>query len=180
MQIISIIGHQNAGKTTLLIALALEFHRRKKRVATIKHVTHAPTLDREGSDTHRHFHEGLTDGGLIASPDLQAVFERRPDDTGPEALARPPVLRRPRPGPRGRVPPSPDPQDRDFSVGRRTGANCRHRSASGTLGGPALRCAGTPSQLPGSPLHRHDVAPTLGVHRLGPRQAARVGWCSPV
>jgi molybdopterin-guanine dinucleotide biosynthesis protein MobB len=88
MRIISIIGHQSAGKTTLLIALAREFHRRKKRVATIKHASQSATLDREGSDTHRHFHEGLTDGVLIASPDVRAVFERRPDDTGPEALAR--------------------------------------------------------------------------------------------
>ncbi len=88
MRIISIIGHQSAGKTTLLIALAREFHRRKKRVATIKHAGQSATLDRDGSDTYRHFHEGLADGVLIASPDVRAVFERRPDDTGPEALAR--------------------------------------------------------------------------------------------
>ena len=88
MRIISIVGLQNAGKTTLLVALAREFHRRKKRVATIKHASHSATLDREGSDTYRHFHEGLADGVLIASPDVRAVFERRPDDTDPETLAR--------------------------------------------------------------------------------------------
>ena len=59
-----------------------------KRVATIKHATHPVTLDREGTDTYRHFHEGMADGVLIASPAVRAVFERRPDDTDPETLAR--------------------------------------------------------------------------------------------
>ena len=86
MRILSIVGLQNAGKTTLLVALAREFHRRKKRVATIKHAS--DTGLNEGSDPYRHFHEGLTDGVLIAGPDVRAVFERRPDDTDPETLAR--------------------------------------------------------------------------------------------
>ncbi len=88
MRIISIIGLQNAGKTTLLVALARELHRRGRRVATIKHATHSADLDREGSDTWRHYHEGLADGVLIASPGIRAVFERRADDTDPETLAR--------------------------------------------------------------------------------------------
>jgi len=88
MRIISIVGLQNAGKTTLLVALAREFHRRKKRVATIKHATQTIPLDRAGSDAQRHFSEGLVDGVLVAGPDVRAVFERRPDDTDPETLAR--------------------------------------------------------------------------------------------
>lgn len=88
MRIISIIGLKNAGKTTLLVALARELNRRGKRVATIKHATHPAELDREGTDSWRHYHEGLADGVLIASPGVRAVFERRADDTDPETLAR--------------------------------------------------------------------------------------------
>lgn len=88
MRIVSIIGLKDAGKTTLLVALARELHRRGRRVATIKHATHPADLDREGTDTWRHYHEGLADGVLIASPGVRAVFERRADDTDPETLAR--------------------------------------------------------------------------------------------
>jgi molybdopterin-guanine dinucleotide biosynthesis protein B len=88
MRIISVVGQKNAGKTTLLVALARDFQRRGKRVATIKHANHPAEVDRQGTDTWRHFHEGNADGVLIASPDQRAVFERRPDDTDPETLAR--------------------------------------------------------------------------------------------
>lgn len=88
MRIISIIGLKNAGKTTLLVALAREFHRQGKRVATIKHASHPASLDQGGTDSYRHFHEGLADAVLIASPSIRAIFERRDDDTDPETLAR--------------------------------------------------------------------------------------------
>ncbi|MBM4188428.1 MAG: molybdopterin-guanine dinucleotide biosynthesis protein B [Gemmatimonadetes bacterium] len=87
MRIISIVGLKNAGKTTLLVALAREFHRRGKRLATIKHATQPVEIDRQGTDSWRHLNEGLADGVLVASPDLRVVVERRSDDTGPEALA---------------------------------------------------------------------------------------------
>jgi molybdopterin-guanine dinucleotide biosynthesis protein MobB len=87
-RIVSIIGHKNAGKTTLAAALAHEFKRQKKRVGTIKHASHPVDVDTRGTDSWRHFHEGLADAVLIASPELRVLFERRLDDTGPEALAR--------------------------------------------------------------------------------------------
>jgi molybdopterin-guanine dinucleotide biosynthesis protein B len=87
-KIISVIGHKNAGKTTLVAALAHEFHRQKRRVATIKHASHPVDADRAGTDSWRHFHEGNADAVLVASPELRVVFERRPDQTGPEDLAR--------------------------------------------------------------------------------------------
>jgi molybdopterin-guanine dinucleotide biosynthesis protein B len=87
-KIISVIGHKNAGKTTLVAALAHEFKRQKKRVATIKHASHPVDVDRPDTDSWRHFHEGNADGVLVASPELRVTFERRPDDTGPEDLAR--------------------------------------------------------------------------------------------
>ena len=42
MRVVSIIGHKNAGKTTLLVALAREFKRLNRRVATIKHSSIPP------------------------------------------------------------------------------------------------------------------------------------------
>lgn len=87
-KIISIIGHKNAGKTTLVAAMAHEFKRQKRRVATIKHASHPLDVDRPGTDSWRHLNEGNADGVLVASPDLRVTFERRPDETGPEELAR--------------------------------------------------------------------------------------------
>lgn len=87
-RIFSIIGLKNAGKTTLAVALAGEFVRRGRRVMTIKHAHHPVDVDRAGSDSYRHFHEGKAERTLIASPDLRVIFERSPDDTDPMTLAQ--------------------------------------------------------------------------------------------
>jgi molybdopterin-guanine dinucleotide biosynthesis protein MobB len=87
-RIISIIGRKNAGKTTLAVALASELGRRGHRVMTIKHGHHPADVDRHGSDTWRHFHEGHAERVLIVSLDLRVLFERSPDDYDPVGLAR--------------------------------------------------------------------------------------------
>lgn len=87
-RIFSIIGRKNAGKTTLTVALASEFARRGRRVMTIKHSHHPADVDRPGSDSWRHFHEGRAERSLIAAPDLRVLFERSPDEYDPIALAR--------------------------------------------------------------------------------------------
>jgi molybdopterin-guanine dinucleotide biosynthesis protein MobB len=87
-RIISIIGRKNAGKTTLAVALSSELVRRGHRVMTIKHGHHPADVDRQGSDTWRHFHEGRAERVLIASPDLRVLFERSPDEYDPLRLAR--------------------------------------------------------------------------------------------
>jgi molybdopterin-guanine dinucleotide biosynthesis protein MobB len=87
-RIISIIGRKNAGKTTLAVALANELTRRGRRVMTIKHGHHPADVDRRGSDTWRHFHEGKAERVLIVSLDLRVLFERSPDDYDPIGLAR--------------------------------------------------------------------------------------------
>jgi molybdopterin-guanine dinucleotide biosynthesis protein B len=87
-RIISIVGQKNAGKTSLVVALASEFEHRGKRVMTIKHASHPATLDTPGTDTFRHFHEGRAERVLIASPQIRAVIERSEDDTDPVTLAR--------------------------------------------------------------------------------------------
>ncbi len=87
-RILSIIGRKNAGKTTLTVALAGELARRGQRVMTIKHGHHPADVDRPGSDSYRHFHEGRAERVLIAAPDLRVLFERTPDEYDPVALAR--------------------------------------------------------------------------------------------
>ena len=87
-RIISVVGRKNAGKTTLAVALASELVRRGHRVMTIKHGHHPADVDRHGSDTWRHFHEGRAERVLIASPDLRVLFERSADDYDPIALTR--------------------------------------------------------------------------------------------
>jgi molybdopterin-guanine dinucleotide biosynthesis protein MobB len=87
-RIISVVGRKNAGKTTLAVALTSELARRGRRVMTIKHGHHPANVDRAGSDSWRHFHEGRAERVLIASPDLRVLFERSPDDYDPIGLAR--------------------------------------------------------------------------------------------
>jgi molybdopterin-guanine dinucleotide biosynthesis protein MobB len=87
-RIISIIGRKNAGKTTLTVALARELARRGHRVMTIKHGHHPADLDREGSDSWRHFHEGKAERVLMSAPNVRVLFERAPDDYDPIGLAR--------------------------------------------------------------------------------------------
>lgn len=70
------------------MALTSELVRRKHRVMTIKHGHHPADVDRQGSDSWRHFHEGQAERVLIASPELRVLFERSSDDYDPIGLAR--------------------------------------------------------------------------------------------
>lgn len=87
-RIVSIVGRKNAGKTTLTVALCSELVRRRLRVMTLKHGHHPADVDRAGSDSWRHFHEGRAERTMIASPDLRVLFERTPDDYDPIGLVR--------------------------------------------------------------------------------------------
>jgi molybdopterin synthase catalytic subunit len=68
MQVLGIVGHSDAGKTTLVERL-VERCGPEGRVATVKHCTHPPDVDTEGKDTARHRAAGaaetvaLTDEG---------------------------------------------------------------------------------------------------------------------
>lgn len=87
-RIISIIGRKDTGKTTLLVALAQEFKRRKKQVMTIKHASHPASLDERGTDSWRHYHEGGVNRVLLATPEMRVLIERTPDEDGALTLAR--------------------------------------------------------------------------------------------
>ena len=87
-RIVSIIGRHNAGKTTLLVALAAEFVRRKFRVMTLKHGSHPATLDTEGKDTWRHWQEGRAERVLLEAPGERLLLERTSSESDPVTLAR--------------------------------------------------------------------------------------------
>jgi molybdopterin-guanine dinucleotide biosynthesis protein B len=87
-RIVSIVGRKDAGKTTLMVALASELVRRGHRVMTIKHGHHPAEVDRSGSDSWRHLHEGRAERVLLAGPGLRVLFDRAPDDYDPVGLAR--------------------------------------------------------------------------------------------
>jgi molybdopterin-guanine dinucleotide biosynthesis protein B len=87
-RILSIVGRKNAGKTTLTVALASELARRGRRVMTLKHTHHVPDVDRAGTDSYRHYHEGHVDRVVLAAPDVRVVFDRAADEHDPLALAR--------------------------------------------------------------------------------------------
>jgi len=85
---ISIIGLKNAGKTTFLVALAAELARRKFRVMTIKHGSHAADMDQKGKDTWRHWHEGKAERVLMEGPGQRVLFERTEVESDPISLAQ--------------------------------------------------------------------------------------------
>jgi molybdopterin-guanine dinucleotide biosynthesis protein B len=87
-RVISIVGKKDAGKTSLVVALASEWVKRGRRVATIKHGTHPAEVDKPGTDTYRHFTEGMAERVLMEFPGGRVLFERTKEDGEPLALVR--------------------------------------------------------------------------------------------
>jgi molybdopterin-guanine dinucleotide biosynthesis adapter protein len=72
--VITIVGHSNSGKTTLIEKLIPELKRRGYRVGTIKHTHHGFSMDQKGKDTYRHRDAGA-DAVLAASPGQIAIVK---------------------------------------------------------------------------------------------------------
>jgi len=72
----------------MVVALAQEWTRKGFRVATIKHGSHAATLDTEGTDTWRHMREGHVLRTLIDAPGGRVLFESQEDGADPITLVR--------------------------------------------------------------------------------------------
>ena len=83
----AVVGRKNSGKTTLVVRLAAELHRRGHRVMTIKHGSHTFNIDPATTDTYRHYHEGNAERVAMASPDKFALVERWSEELGPEEIA---------------------------------------------------------------------------------------------
>jgi len=84
---LSVVGRKNSGKTTLVVRLAAELHRRGHRVMTIKHGTHTFNIDPATTDTYRHYHEGHAERVAMASPDKFALIMRWERELGPREIA---------------------------------------------------------------------------------------------
>ena len=84
---VAIIGRKNSGKTTLVVRLAAELHRRGHRVMTIKHGAHTFNIDPASTDTYRHYHEGHAERVAMAAPDKFALVMRWSEELSAEEIA---------------------------------------------------------------------------------------------
>lgn len=86
--IVCFLGKKKSGKTTVTVAVAAELARRGRRVMTVKH-GHGFDLDRAGTDSWRHVHEGGSQRVVLAGPDEFAVLGSWPDGQplGPRLIA---------------------------------------------------------------------------------------------
>lgn len=84
---VAVIGRKHSGKTTLVVRLAAELHRRGHRVMTIKHGSHTFNIDPSTTDTYRHYHEGNAERVAMAAPDKFALVVRWSEESGPEEIA---------------------------------------------------------------------------------------------
>lgn len=80
--IISIVGHSNSGKTTLLEKLVRELKSRGYRIATVKHVPEEAGPDEPGKDSWRHLEAGSEATVVVARDRLMLI---KPV-TGPEVM----------------------------------------------------------------------------------------------
>jgi molybdopterin-guanine dinucleotide biosynthesis protein B len=80
---VAIIGRKHSGKTTLVVRLAAELHRRGHRVMTIKHGAHTFNIDPASTDTYRHYHEGRAERVAMVAPDKFALVVRWSDEMTP-------------------------------------------------------------------------------------------------
>lgn len=87
--IVCFIGKKKSGKTTVTVAVAAELTRRGHRVMTIKH-GHGFDLDREGTDSWRHVHEGHAQRVVLAGPGEVVIMGSWPggQPLAPDVLAR--------------------------------------------------------------------------------------------
>src|SRR5215207_5616725 len=84
---VAVVGKKHSGKTTLVVRLAAELHRRGHRVMTIKHGSHTFNIDPATTDTYRHYHEGHAERVAMAAPDKFALIVRWDEEQGPEEIA---------------------------------------------------------------------------------------------
>ena len=82
MNVIGVVGWKNTGKTTLIEKLIDEFNKRNITVSTIKHSHHNFSVDREGTDSIRHFNAG-TKETILASEQKWIKFSRQTSNPKP-------------------------------------------------------------------------------------------------
>ncbi len=85
--IFTVVGRKHSGKTSLVVRLSAELHRRGHRVMTIKHGAHTFNIDPATTDTYRHYHEGSAERVVMAAPDKFALVQRWSEQLGPREIA---------------------------------------------------------------------------------------------
>lgn len=85
MEIISVVGWHNVGKTGFVERLIAALKARDIRVATIKHSRGDFDVDREGTDTWRYRRAG-SDVVAISAPGRLAIIEEREDEASLDEL----------------------------------------------------------------------------------------------
>lgn len=73
--VVCVVGKKKSGKTTTVVGLVAELTRRGHDVMTVKH-GHGFDLDRSGSDSWRHRHQGGASRVLVSGPDEFALMGR--------------------------------------------------------------------------------------------------------
>ena len=76
MKIIGVVGWKDSGKTTLIEKLIKEFNQRQRTVSTIKHSHHNFSVDRQGTDSFRHFNAGAKET-ILASDTKWVKFSKQ-------------------------------------------------------------------------------------------------------
>ena len=82
MNIIGVVGWKNTGKTTLIEKLIKEFIKRNFTVSTIKHSHHNFSIDRQGTDSYRHFNAGTRET-ILASEQEWIKFSKQKSNPKP-------------------------------------------------------------------------------------------------
>ncbi len=85
--VISIVGHSGAGKTTLVEKLIRELCARGVKVATIKHAHHKVELDTPGKDSYRYKDAGAVMSVLLTKDALQLVADAK-TEREPQQIAQ--------------------------------------------------------------------------------------------
>ena len=75
MKIIGVVGWKDTGKKTLIEKMIKEFNLRNLTVSTIKHSHHNVSLDRQGTDSFRHFNAGAKET-ILASDTKRIKFSK--------------------------------------------------------------------------------------------------------
>ena len=86
LPVISIVGHSNVGKTTVLERLIPELRSRGYRVGAVKHSHHGVDLDTPGTDSHR-LAEAEADPAALASSGRLWVTHALDKELPPQAIA---------------------------------------------------------------------------------------------
>tara|TARA_Y100001968_G_C19380435_1_gene730022 strand:+ start:355 stop:855 length:501 start_codon:yes stop_codon:yes gene_type:complete len=76
MKVIGVVGWKDTGKTTLIEKLIREFNKRNLTISTIKHSHHNFSVDRQGTDSFRHFNAGAKET-ILASDAKWIKFSKQ-------------------------------------------------------------------------------------------------------